>query len=256
MDPTDPVWMQQSNVPPPPDADMPSRETGGLEGEEASGSGDAEFVDFAHEEGIEPKPPARVEAETPRQWLWQLLLPLGFTLLLTLLFLAMRGVMDLGGMVAKGGPYEIAHPAPGYVWIFPVSIMGMILIVFTSIGMFSLFSGKASFKASPFGGTEALSEGGSVSLVALLFWPAIFLSLGWNFCEYGFFKTGGPAWGWVICGPLFVAMGGLPLYFLVKKVSGRELLEAAKVNSRALWPQLIGIAAGIPLGIFFFRAVS
>ena len=30
-----------------------------------------------------------------------------------------------GGFVASGGPYEIAHPAPGWGWLVPVSILAL-----------------------------------------------------------------------------------------------------------------------------------
>jgi len=227
MDPTDPVWMQM-NAPPPMDTSTSSGE--------ASGPDDVEFVDFAETEPVEPRDEGGVPTSL-RQFGWLLLLPFGFTFLLTCLFLAMRDVMDLGGMVAIGGPYEIAHPAPGYWWIFPVSVIGCVLITFMSMGMFSAGRGKAS-------------------LVALFFWPAIFLSLGWNFCEYGFFNTEGLIWGWIVCGVVFVVMGGLPLYLVMRKITWSGLLEAIKSNARTLWPQLLGIAVGIPLGILFFRAVS
>ena len=92
--------------------------------------------------------------------------------------------------------------------------------------------------------------------MALFFWPAIFLSLGWNFCEYGFFASEGLVWGWIICGVVFMLMGGLPLYLVARKTTWSELLEATKKNAGSLWPQVLGIAVGIPLGILFFGAVS
>ena len=59
---------------------------------------------------------------------------LGFVFCMTLLSQAMRGVMDLGGFVASGGPYEIAHPAPGWIWVFPVSILaGLVFLLLYSI---------------------------------------------------------------------------------------------------------------------------
>jgi len=248
MDPTDPTWIQPTNVPPPADAGTPSVGASGSEG--------VEFVDFAESEPVEA-PSVPVEPPSARQWMWLLLLPFGFAFLLTSLFLAMRGVMDLGGMVAIGGPYEIAEPAPGYWWIFPVAIIGCIMIVFASMGMFSLGRGMAGPQNLPFTNAETFSKGGGrVNLVTLFFWPAIFLSLGWNFLEYGFFAAEGMAWGWAVCGVVFVVMGGLPLYLLLKNTTRARLLEAVKRNAGTLWPQLIGIAAGIPLGILFFRAVS
>lgn len=248
MDPTDPTWMQPTNVPPPLDDGTPSAET--------SGSEEVEFVDFAETEPVDAASSPE-EPPSARQWVWLLLLPFGFTFLLTSLFLAMRGVMDLGGFVASGGPYEIAHEAPGYVWIFPVAIIGCMLIIFTSMGMFSFARGMAGPGGLPFAGAMPFSEGGNkANLVALFFWPAIFLSLGWNFLEYGFIKGEGVAWGWAVCGVVFVVMAVIPLYLVMRKTSGNEMLAAMKRNASVLWPQLIGIAAGIPLGILFFSAVS
>jgi hypothetical protein len=47
----------------------------------------------------------------------------------------------------------------------------------------------------------------------MLAWPALFLSLGWNFWEYGLDPPGGDGVdaGWIVCGVIFVLMGGLPL---------------------------------------------
>lgn len=253
MDPTDPVWMQPNTIPPSDPGRPTSEETpSGQEDIDAAATG---FVDFAE---IEPDEP-REAAPTPlslQRWLWLLLLPFAFTFLLTCLFLAMRGVLDEGGMVAVGGPYEIAHPAPSYWWIFPVAIIGCVVIALASMGVFSLSRMASGSVDMPFLGGGMRAEGGPINLVALFFWPAIFLSLGWNFCEYGLFKTEGLAWGWVVSGVVFVLMGGLPLYFFARKVRASELRETARKNAGSLWPQLIGVAAGIPLGVLFFGAIS
>jgi len=120
----------------------------------------------------------------------------GFSLCMTCLYLAMRGIMRLGGFVASGGPYEIAHPAPRYVWIFPVSIM---------VGLMCLF--LHGFQARKLGGLNLLP----------LAWPALFISLGWNFLEFGFRPPGGAgfAWGWLICGVVFWLMGFIPLLIFI-----------------------------------------
>jgi hypothetical protein len=58
---------------------------------------------------------------------------------------------------------------------------------------------------------------GGPKLVALA-WPALFLALGWNFLEYAFDPPppeDGVIWGWLICGIVFVAMGGVPLLFVL-----------------------------------------
>lgn len=119
---------------------------------------------------------------------------------LTLLFLAMRGVMDLGGFVAAGGPYEIAHPAPDWVWVVPVSIVGGFLV----------------------GGVNlmAADRAGGYTLV-LPIWCVLFLSLGWNFLEYGVRPPGGGlAWAWLMCAVLFFVMGLAPLLALLRPVGG------------------------------------
>ncbi len=119
-----------------------------------------------------------------------------FIFCLTLLYLSMRAVMDVGGACASGGAYEIRQPCPkGVGWVVPISIFGMFFAgIFTFLGVFD--------------------EGGPQPFVFA--WSALFLALGWNFLDYGFDAPGGgTAVGWLICGFVFVAMGGLPLLFLL-----------------------------------------
>ncbi len=119
----------------------------------------------------------------------------GFVFCLTLLYLSMRAVMDVGGFCAEGGPYEIRQHCPqGVGWIVPVSIFGMIASV--GIGILGVFR-----------------QGGPRPYVFA--WSALFLALGWNFLEYGFDPPGGgTSGGWLVCGVVFVVMGGAPLLAL------------------------------------------
>jgi hypothetical protein len=156
---------------------------------------------------------------------------------ISVLYHAMRPIMRLGGMVASGGPYAIAHPAPSWVWVLPLSIVaGMVcffLNLFTSPG----------------------DDG--VNLMPLA-WPGLFLSLGWNFLEFTFNPPGGGlAWGWLVCGVLFVLMGGLPLLLAFKAV--REKISSRLRSGAGLGPYLgqwLLAAAGIVLGIVFFNGVA
>jgi hypothetical protein len=121
----------------------------------------------------------------------------GLAACLTLVWLGMRGVMDIGGACADGGPYVSAQPCPD----------GVPLLM--TLGIFGLFGfGALGFWAG------AIVGGGWVGL-PLLAWPALFLSLGWNFLEYGVNPPEsfgeGPELGWLIPGVLFVLMGGVPL---------------------------------------------
>lgn len=112
---------------------------------------------------------------------------------LTLLFLGMRGVMAVGGACADGGPYVSAQPCPDGV---PLAILG------------GLWGGLILFGVYVW----ACAKYG-VSGLWLLAWPALFLSLGWNFLEYGVNPPGGDgmAWGWLVCAVVFGLMGGVPL---------------------------------------------
>jgi hypothetical protein len=127
---------------------------------------------------------------------------LGFVFCLTLLYQSMRAVMDVGGACASGGAYEIRTPCPeGVAWVAPVSIFGMLF--FAAIGFLGVFS-----------------EGGPRPYVFA--WSALFLALGWNFLEYGFDPPGGgSSAGWLVCGFVFVAMGGAPLFLLFGKGAAR-----------------------------------
>jgi len=123
-----------------------------------------------------------------------LLSAFGVASAITMLFWAARGVMDLGGFVAEGGPYEIAHPAPDWVWVAPVSIW---------VGM--LFGGLNMAVAHAAHGPSLLGPA----------WSGLFLSLGWNFVEYGLQPPGGGiAWGWLVCAAAFIPMGAVPLWWM------------------------------------------
>lgn len=124
----------------------------------------------------------------------------GLAACLTLVFLSMRAVMDVGGFCAEGGPYEIqTHCPEGTVLLLPLSIFG-------GLGSAALAAWKGSQIGGPFAGLVALA------------WPALFISLGWNFLEYGLWPPGdegGIVWGWLIPGIVFEVMGIVPLLGLL-----------------------------------------
>lgn len=123
---------------------------------------------------------------------------------LTVMFLSMRAVMEIGGSCASGGPYVVANPCPkGVGWIMPVSIwVGLI-----SVGFY-----------------VGNSDGLPGPQFAVLAWPALFLSLGWNFWEYALGSDGGIDIGFIICGVVFVAMGLAPLVAVLWTSNGRRML--------------------------------
>ncbi|HJP87875.1 MAG TPA: SHOCT domain-containing protein [Candidatus Limnocylindrales bacterium] len=120
----------------------------------------------------------------------------GLAFTLTILWLSMRAVMGIGGACASGGPYVPAVECPdAVVALTPLSIFGIFI-----------FGGLAAWGGANLGGRW-------IGLIALG-WPALFLSLGWNFLEFGFAPPDGSGdlvWDWIFCGIVFVLMGGIPL---------------------------------------------
>ena len=119
----------------------------------------------------------------------------GVSAALTILFQSMRSVMRIGGACVSGQtPYVIAHPCP----------KGVPLLMLGAVWGGLLFAGLYAWQSF---------RSGAPSLVALL-WPALFLSLGWNFLQYGLSSPGGDGGvvaGWLICAVVFILMGGIPL---------------------------------------------
>jgi hypothetical protein len=128
----------------------------------------------------------------------------GLTCGLTILFLGMRAVMDIGGYCAEGGPFEIRQTCPdGVPGLFLGGLWGG--IIFCGIYVWQTIKHEVP------------------SFLALV-WPALFLSLGWNFWEYGLNPPAPPGeeagivWSWIICGVVFFLMGGLPLIAAIPAV--------------------------------------
>jgi hypothetical protein len=179
----------------------------------------------------------------------------GMTAGVTVLYRAMRVIMQTeGGFVATGGPYEIAHPAPGWVWLIPLSIMA-------AVG-FTLLHAVASYR------------GWGVNLMVFL-WTGLFVSLGWNFLELGWRSphTGAVEWGWLVPGVVFWVMGLAPLGLLTKTLRafhaaliGRQAnpdvltawrLPAISGTRRAyVFAQILGVAAGVAGGLALFGAIA
>jgi hypothetical protein len=131
---------------------------------------------------------------------------------LAVLYFPMRVIMEVGGSCASGNtPFAIARPCPSGV---PGLMIGSIFLGLIGLGIYAV---------NAFG----------INLT-LLAWPALFLSLGWNFLEYGVNPPGGgTSGGWLICGVLFVLMGGIPLVLGVRAVmEGRETRLSALDQDR------------------------
>lgn len=111
-------------------------------------------------------------------------------------------VMAVGGSCGSGGPYEIASPCPTGAWMAPVGIL---------LGVIAL-------------GVYALTRPpGSPSLL-ILAWPALFVSLGFQFLRSAVHES--DAWGFWLCGVVFLLMGVAPLgmVFASRREAARILL--------------------------------
>ena len=128
---------------------------------------------------------------------------------LTTLFLSMRAVMEIGGSCVSGGPIN-----PNVVRQCPEGTGGIM--------MFSIFGGLI------FLGVYAFSTY-ALNLVAFA-WPALFISLGYNFFDYGINPPfdDGPVVDWLICGVLFFLMGGVPLAFAIWALANRKDSKLAR----------------------------
>ena len=143
---------------------------------------------------------------------WLLVAAGGLAACITFLFLGMRAVMDIGGACASGGPFIPVQPCPDGV---PA------LMTIGTLGLFG-FGGLGLWAGAKIGGGWAA--------LPLLAWPGLFLSLGWNFLEYGISPPGdepGPAIGWLFCGVIFVLMGAVPLWIAIS--ARNELREGGTV---------------------------
>jgi hypothetical protein len=146
----------------------------------------------------------------------------GVACALTLVYLSMRAVMDVGGFCAEGGPFEIeTHCPQGVPGVMVGSIWGGIILA--GVYVWQAFRHR-------------------VPSFWLLLWPALFISLGWNFLEYAFdspIEGGGVVWGWLVCGVVFMLMGGLPLLAVLPATIRGFTREAEPPKG---WP------VGMPLG--------
>jgi hypothetical protein len=105
-----------------------------------------------------------------------------------------------------------------------------VVVALTPLSIFGLFifGGLALWGGAAIGGRWA----------ALLFlaWPGLFLSLGWNFLDFGVRPPGGAPgeveWSWIFCGVVFVLMGGGPLlgvFWGARQASGARAYAGGRV---------------------------
>ena len=134
-------------------------------------------------------------------------------------------LMEIGGVCASGGPYEIRQECPE----------GSSLLLAASIPVGLIFGCLMLW------GMGALSPG--AALLTFVSWPALYLSLAWNF-----FDTGGVLG--FLCGLLAVALSLFGLY-LIKPI--REIRQR-RVAVFSIF--FTGVAAGILFANLFVDLID
>lgn len=140
----------------------------------------------------------------------------GLAMCLTLVFLGMRSVMDIGGACASGGADVPAQSCP------EGSAPALFLGILGGLGF----------------GALGLVAGGRVGgvwpgVLLLVGWSGLFASLGWNFLEYGLLNPPEGqrlVWGWIIPGIVFEVMAIVPILLVAsaaRRGRGRARLRAA-----------------------------
>lgn len=112
---------------------------------------------------------------------------------ITLLFHVMRSVMDVGGSCGSNGQYRYAVPCPD-------GVAGATLL--------AIFGGLVSLAVTAMAAWRTHTRS-----IVMLAWPALFISLGVNFLQYGISPPDGSGVeiGLLVCGVVFELMGGVPL---------------------------------------------
>ncbi len=122
----------------------------------------------------------------------------GLTMCVTLVFHAMRAVMDVGGFCVDGGPFVSAQSCPDGT--APAMMLGIFGVV--------LFGGIAMACGSRVGARWAIAA-------VLVGWSGLFGALGWNFLDHGIINPPPEAdeivRGWLIPGILFELMALTPI---------------------------------------------
>ncbi|MGY1653751.1 SHOCT domain-containing protein [Geodermatophilus sp. SYSU D01119] len=132
---------------------------------------------------------------------------------ITVLSRLMRSVTAVGGSCADGGPYVSAQPCPD-------GTGATIGLLFVLVPLF-------------LGGTWWGARRAHAPNPVLLGWPALFLTLGWNFLDDGFDPPPGAdgiSPGCLVCGVVFVLMGAAPLLLLPSAWRGARRTRRAQAG--------------------------
>lgn len=173
-------------------------------------------------------------------WLGTAVCALGIAASVTITTVGGMAIMDEGGFVASGGPYQIAHPTPQGLWILPIAFIGLFAFPVVHAVFASRIMGFRLIWAT---------------------WCAVWIATGGTTFWYGLHPPGGSglAWGWLIMGGVFLVVGlvSVSLYFVAlrfvewkrSEMAPRMLLVYSLATAAALM-------AGVVVGLRAFAAVA
>jgi hypothetical protein len=173
-------------------------------------------------------------------WLGAAACAFGLGACITVVTLGGMQIMDAGGYVASGGPYQIAHPVPRGFWIQPVAFIG--------IWMFLAAHGFFASRIKGFWLVYAT-------------WCALWTSVGATTLWYGFNppQSDGLAWGWLVMGGVFLLVGLSSTWVYVHLLTSKDREPSAMPsNQRAPYAVMISaaLAAGVVAGFQVLAAVA
>jgi hypothetical protein len=167
-------------------------------------------------------PPLPVRPPRPLAALLVFLSLAGVACALTLLYRGMRLVMEIGGSCGGAAPYVIATPCPpGLVPAIFLAVLGGL----AALGLHLL-----------------LTIAGRLPTLAVLAWPALFLSLGWVFLDAGIrpLEGGGVDWGPLVGAGIFAAIGLPPAVRGVRTLARQWRQGLPAPGHRAARERVIG----------------
>ena len=172
-------------------------------------------------------------------WIGAAICALGISVCLTIVVLGGQRIMDAGGFVASGGPYQIAHPVPPGFWIQPLAF----------VGLFAFSIAHAIF-------ASRIKAPGLIYAIWCVLWTAVGAMTFWNGLHPP--RGNGLAWGWLIMGGVFllVGLGSIAAYFATQNLFDWAHSEMSIRQLVVYWTITItAVLVGVPLGIAALAAV-
>jgi hypothetical protein len=166
-------------------------------------------------------------------WIAAAICAIGISACLTINVLGGVKIMDAGGFVASGGPYEIAHPVPTGLGVLPLAWVGLFAFSIAHVIFASRIKAPQLVYAT---------------------WCALWTGVGAVTLQYGLRPPNGAAlaWGWIIMGGVFlmVGLGSIAAFFATRNIIDWTYSEMTGRRLAVYWVLTItAVVVGVPLGM-------